>query len=478
MNRPAQLILASLVVGSLAGGGVWWRSAAAQRAQVHAALPASPDVARWSPELRAQHERARARAQQLIGGTEGLAELSRLYHANGLLREAMRCYAALEQIAPREPRWPHRHATLLAGFGDAAPAITRWEKVISLAPDYAPARLRLAELWLKTNEPTRAAAAFQDLLRRDPENPHALLGLARIDFDAGRWTDARDKLERVTARTNHALGYDLIVSVYEKLGDTARATDLRSRAKASGAYRDLADPWVDELLADCHDAYRLALAAGEAARAGEPARARQLLERAVSLAPDDAPVRYQLATLLVELRDPAAAEKHLERCTQAMPTFTDAWAQWATLRLQARDTQTATQLIARGLQHAPDSAGLHHTRARILRQAGNVPAAIDAYLRALQLRANEAEPYVELATLLLQHNRAREALQHLERALAVEPAHPSALALLTLTAISQNDEASARRWLTRVRAQPRVAAAQSQQLHAAYRGQFGREFAP
>lgn len=478
MKASNKLILGLALAGIGGAAGYWWHAADQRRARIAAALPPAPPLASAPAELRARHAQAREKAVHLSVPLAALGELSRLYHANGFLREATACYRALEELDPREPRWPHRHATVLAGFGDAPPAIALWERVLQLAPHYTAARLRVAELKLKTNQPTAAASEFNQVLQREPDQPHALLGLARIDFDAGRWPEARTRLERVVAQTNYALGYDLIVSVYEKLGETARAADVRRRAKASGAYRDPADPWMEELLADCFDAYRLSLAAGEATRAGDAPKAQQLLERAVALAPDDAPVRYQLATLLIERRDAAGAQKHLERCTKTLPTLTDAWAQWAALRLQANDVAGAAALITAGLQHSPDSPGLHLMRARVHRQTGQIPAAVEAYRRSLQLRPNEAEPYVELATLLLQHNQPTEALQHLHRAVLVEPDHPSALALLALTAISQGDEPTARKWLARVQAQPRIAAAQAQRLHAAYRGQFGRDFAP
>ena len=38
-------------------------------------------------------------------------------------------YVALETAQPQEPKWPHRHATILAGFGETEPALTRWKRV-------------------------------------------------------------------------------------------------------------------------------------------------------------------------------------------------------------------------------------------------------------------------------------------------------------------------------------------------------------
>lgn len=460
------------IASAIAGGVIWSRRAA--RARVIAPVVAAPSgLAALPPDARSAVDGAIARGR--AGDVAALGELSRLYHANGFFAEATRCYEVLEALQPDEPRWPHRHATLAAGFGEARAAESRWRRVIGLAPDYLPARLRLGELLLKTNRSQDAAAVFGDVLQRKPDDPHAALGLARIEIEAGRWPQARERLEKIVAQTDYALGYDLIVTVYEQLGMPAQAAAVRSRTKASGAYRDFADPWITELLDACYDPYQLALAAGVAERTGESDRAVRLLERAVEIAPDNVATRFQLAGVYGQRRDQAKARQQLERCTVIAPDFADGWAHLSSLLEQSGDAAGAERTLLAGLRQCPDSPGLHLMRARQFRRAGNLDNAIASYRRSIQLRANEAEAYVELATLLFQANRSRDAVQQLEQALEVEPEHPVALSVLALSAISSGDEASASRWIARVRAQPRVAPAQVQQIATAFRAQFGRE---
>jgi tetratricopeptide (TPR) repeat protein len=475
MTRRRTVIFAlggALLAGGAVGGAWWWR--VEQRAAIVAsALPPAPDLSGWPTELRERIATAESRAK--AGSIAALHELSRLWHANGFFSEASDCYRLLEKLEPSEPRWWHRHAAILAGYGDTDVALACAQRAVELAPSYAPAKLRLGDLLLKRNELDRAAAIYDELLRTG-DNPHALLGLARIDVEAGRWAEARTRLERVVAQTNYELGYDLIVTVYERLGLAEQAARVRGRAKASGAYRDPADPWVDELLDDCFDAYRLSLAAGTAQRTADLARAQRLLERAVALAPDDATIRFQLAGVLTEKRDVANARAQLEQCTKISSQFPDAWAHLGALLEQAGNSAGAERVVIAGLGQCPDSPGLHLMRARQHRSAGRVAAAIDAYTRSIQLRPNEADAYIELATLLLQSDHANEGVQQLLQALTAEPDHPTALTLLALTAISAGDEPAAQRWLTRVKAQPRISPEQAEQLFAAYRGQFGREF--
>lgn len=479
MNKKTVLLaLAGLVVVGIAASGWWWQQAGTRQAIVAAALPSVPDLSNVLDPLRDRIAAADARAVSRGSATAGLAELSRLYHANGFLDEAMRCYAGLEQVQPNEPRWPHLHATILAGYGELDRALTLWRRVEALAPDYLPARLRIADCELKAARPDKAAAEYAAVRRLQPDDPYALLGLARLDYDAGRWEDARQKLEALVAQTNFQLGYDLIVSVYEKLGQKARAESIRGAAKAFGTYRDPVDPWADELLDDCYDPYRLSLSAGVLARSGSQPKALQLLERAVELAPNDISARFQLGNLHVEMRNYSAGRFQLETCTRLAPTFSDGWVRLSALQAQVGESSAAERTLATGLQHCPDSPALHLLRARNLRAAGRAEEAINEYMISIRLRPNEPEPYIELGNTLISLGREDEGIEQIRAALVAEPADPVALSVLAFRAISQRDEAEARRWMTRVENQPRVQREQLEKLRELYREQFGRNFAP
>lgn len=463
------LVIGAVAAAAAVAGWFGWRSVEQSRV-VRAARPALPDLRTRPAELR---ERLVVVSQR--DSASALAEASRLYHANGFLAEAARCYAGLERLQPSEPRWWHRHGTILAGFGEAAPALAAFERVIALAPDYLPAQLRRADLLAKGDRTADAARAYTEILNRKRGEPYATLGLARLDVEAGRWEAARVKLEAVATTTQFELGYDLLVTVYEQLGRTADALAVRGRAKAAGSYRDPPDPWMDELLADCFEPYPLSLAAGVAARTGNAVGAMKLLERAVALAPDDVAIRFQLAGVLVERGDLGRARAELEQCTKSAPGFPDAWSHLAALLERGGDARGAIATVAAGLRENPQSPGLHLMRARQLRDGGQVGPAIDEYRASIRLRPNEADAYVELATTFFRAERVGEGLAALEQALAAEPGHPMALALLALHAINAADAAAAQRWMAAVRDQPRVPAEQREQLRAAYRQQFRRD---
>lgn len=473
-TRPLVTGLALLAGAALVAGGAWWWHAGTAQGTVIAGLPAPPDLSTAPAAIRERLAAAEAQARSRFGATGGLRLLSRLYHANGFPEEALQCYQTLRQLEPGEARWCHLAALLIAGYGELEPALDLWKRATTLDPAYTPAWLRLGETYLKANRPAEAEAAFNEVLRRAPDDAYALFGLARLDFEAQRWEAARQKLETVVNRTNFTVGYDLIVSLYERLGQGDRATAIRAAAKASGAYRDPPDPWADTLIEDCYEPYRLGIAAGTLARSGDPATAVRLLQRAVEITPDDVSAIFQLGTLLIQQGDHAGAIQHLRRCTELAPDFADAWANLSALQAMLGESAAAARTLAEGLRRCPQSPGLHLQYARDLQKAGRLAEAAAEFQTSIRLRPNEADAYIELGTLYIRQGRNADGAAQMELALAAEPGHPMALSVLAFNAIMKGDEAEARRRLAAVREQPRVLPEQVQRLVSAYREQFGR----
>ena len=476
--KPVKKIFLAVGLVTAVGVAGWWWYAGQQQQVVAAALPPAPDLGSAVPELGEKLAVAGQRARAHWNAGKGLVELSRLYHANGFLAEAAQCYTGLEKLSPNEPRWPHLHATILAGFGEIEPALALWRRVVELAPDYLPARLRLGDCLLKINRPDEAAAVYNEVLKRDAANSYALLGLARIDFEASRWDQARTRLETVVNQTNYNLGYDLIVSLYEKTGQHDRAEAIRGNAKASGAYRDAPDPWLDQLVDFCFDPYRLSLVAGVAGQTGDLAGATRLLERAAELAPEDVSVRFQLGGVAEANKDLKTAMEQYERCTILAPDFADGWAHLSELQAQTHQVAAAERTLAAGLARCPDSPGLHLQRARNLKDAGRTFEAIGEFQASIRLRPNEPDAYVELGNLYIQAGNEPEGVRLMHQAYEADPGHPMALLLLAFSSINAHDEAGARQWLERVANQPRVQPQFRQQLLDTYRQTFGHPFKP
>ena len=477
MKKRAPILIASgiLIIG-LIGFGAWWQSATKARDAVVMRLPPVPDLTSAPPALVERISIADNAATSRRDPVAGLIELSRLYHANGYLDAASITYEALAELRPEAARWPHLHATIRAGYGQAAAAIALWQRTIELAPDYLPARLRYADLLLKDNQTAAAETAYLAALEIDSNNPYALLGLARIDFEAENWNDARRRLEKVVGQTNYTLGYDLIVTLYERLGLDARAEAIRGQSRASGAYRDPEDPWLDEILPDSYDPFMLALEAGTKARRGNPVAAIQLLEQAIAVAPTDLSAHFQLANLHREQRNIDQARDYYRRCTQLDPEFADGWAQLSDLHAKTSNPSAAIRVLEAGLEACPDSPGLHLMKARRQRAVGEYGPALTSYRKSISLRPNEPDAYLELGIALIDFDRRELGISNIRAALETDPANPTALGILAFNAIELGNQTEANAMLTRIAAQPVFERPRFDQLKTVYAQKFGTEW--
>ncbi len=443
-----------------------------RREELVNALPHTPDLGSAHTLLQ---KRVASAEEQVRSGDDPLnafIELSRLYHANGYLPEAVACYEYLLKRQPEEPRWPHLLAFVLAGYGHLEDALPLWERVGELAPAYVPAKVRRADALLKLNRLDEAETAYEQVLQDETRNPYVHLGLGRIAMARAEFVTARRHLEDAARFSDNRIGADVLVTVYEQLGLDHLALDLRSRAKASGSYSDIPDPWLNDLLDDCYDAYQLVSAGGFAAFAGNADRGIELLERALVYAPDDYMAHFQLADLYSSQGKSVLAREHFRRSREIRPNFADAWLREILILRQGGYDSLAEELFYEALAHNQDSPGMHLEHGILLYRRSDYTGAEKALKKSIQLRPNEPYAYMQLAAVYLRMERLDDGIEQLELALRAEPSYPGALTSLASIYIGIGEQGRAREIMEMIQRQPRIPADEVERLTERYNAAF------
>lgn len=473
MKRRAVWLIVVAVVATAAAAWFGQRRATEYKLAARS-IPPVPALDGKPAELNESITTAHSRAQSWLHAKSGLIELSRLFHANGFFPEALACYEGLRQTEPANARWPHLEASIMANFGRMDEALPLSQKAIELDPKYIPARLRLADVLLKTNRVAEAANAYSEVLRQEPAEPYALLGLARCDMSRNDWPKANERLQAaITQHPNFVGALSLLVTVSERLGDRAAAAVYSTRM-GPGIFTDLPDPWLDELSNVCFDAYLLSVAASKANFAGNRPAALNLIYRAIALAPELSTYRRQAGQYLIEDQNYSEARHQLEKAVAVNPTDSDSWLRYIEALRGTGDARAVAQAVSAGLANCPQSSGLRLEHARALKAANRLDEAIAEFRYSNELRPSEATPLVELATTYIAAGRMPEAAESLNRALERQPDHPLAIATLAFVAISMNDEAEAVRRMKQLVAQSRTPPDLMGKLNQAFQQQFGR----
>ncbi len=416
------------------------------------ALPALPDLGPWPGAF--QERVVAAQAAAAAGGAPGaVAELGRLYHANGFIAEAAACWRRLVTAQPREPRWRYYLCDLSRAESDHAGLASGLTEVLGLAPDYAPAYLQRASLQLKSGEFEAAERDYQSALRLAPADPYARLGLARVALHRQRPGDARARLEELLRDTPHfSTAHNLYAELLAAAGDRERADWHRWLGVETLRYREPPDPWLDELQAWCHDYDRLCVLGSTEVLRDQHEGARALYERALALRPAAPEAYHLLADMYLRQNQAARARDLLEGARSRVeagrraPLFPPLCQAYRDLG----DNVRAERVAREGIQETGASAELLEALGLARAGQNRHRAALDAYAAALRLNPNDASLNYNRAVTLLAVERLDDALAALDRSLTLQPGFVPTLLLRGEIEMAAGHWADAERCFRRV----------------------------
>ena len=452
MNRLTRTVSFTVLGAGLAAGYFGWQHYSQNRdwALQRPALPALTGDS--SPGLDARLQASARRLETWPPNLPALIEFTRVCHANGAFESAISGYGVLVILQPAEPRWPYSLAAILAGYGRLDEALPLLKRAVAMAPDYVPARLKLGEALLKANDLPGAEQAFAEVLRREAENPHAMLGLARCSLEADRLTAARAQLQRlVTAHPDFTSAQSLLGSVFERLGNTQGADLARARVRRGGHYPDPADPWINALIAECHDPYTLLIAASAALADKRPQDALPILERGLALAPQDARLHRQLGKTRAFGGDLVAARAELEQAVNLDPTNDAIHLDLLIILRRVNDPAALEAAIARASAACPTSAALRYEAGLIASRAGRLEEATNHLEYAWRTQPDQTAAAFEAAVVRFRRAQPAEAIALLEDVLARYPEDGTASLMLLRHGIEVGD-ARTDEWLARATA--------------------------
>jgi HemY protein len=386
--------------------------------------PARPDLAARPQILGELLTQAEKKAKSSGTRIEGLAELGRLYHANGFIAEAATCWRVLRSEQPREARWSYYLADLGRATSDHAAMTTLLQETLRRAPDYAPARLQLARLQFKSGQTADAERNYRLRLERLPQDPYSRLGLARVALQEGRTDQARAHLESVLKDTPHfSSAHNLYAEILAAAGDSAAADKHRWLGRETLRYREAEDPWLDELQAWCYDYERLCVLGTVELQTHQHARAQAYLERAIRVEPGRSNAYELLASVYLANHDASRARELLE---QALPKITREkspgfFVSLSLVYRQLKQPAEAIRIARLGLERAGPQAELLDALGQALAETGNHGEAVQAWRAALKQNPGDASLNFLLAKSYLALQQLDEAIEALDRSLTLQP---------------------------------------------------------
>lgn len=314
-------------------------------------------------------------------------------------------------------------------------------------PENAPARDRPEVMALRgtalleLGNVDEAQGLFEAAIAAEPGNLDALVGLAQVDFKKGGLPAARKRLEGASEAVRTRSRYWYARATLEmQAGEPAAAAESFSMAaeraaRGAGlaerlpALAGLAEAQIrqgkikeasvttDRLLKSApRNPYAQTLAAQVAAAGGDLARARSLLEEAVSRDEENLGARALLGVVNMQQGNLGQAEMHLSYVVARQPANSRAQSLLAEVRSRARSPQSSLDALQPALEQAGGDPAMLALAGRLSLASGKREQALDYLAEASASAAGAKDPNaaVEVASgyvMAGEFDRAIELLQ-------------------------------------------------------------------
>lgn len=344
---------------------------------------------------------------------------------------------ALAVAATGEPRSDREAVTLLV-------------RVAAGRPEEADVPYRIGLIRLEQELFCEAVGSLRRASTTDPTGVRPRLALALALVGCDREDEARVVLGEVADLRPSAEEVRRGRAILARMGNPMARVPEALRSTYRDALTALAEEsspgeailLVEEALAVAPDCAPLLTLLGLAnVRLGQLARARVAFERAVELWPGDATPLLELSSIAEETGDNAAAVRHLEAAVAVEPLGAEAWGELGRIHYRRRDYLEAARAFRR--LSVVDGGALMSRLwlARALVRAGRDDQAEQVYLELLETRPRTFEACVQLGTIYRQRRlqagsgaRAEElasrARHYYRLALEVRPQDPMVQRLL------------------------------------------------
>ncbi|MEQ9060872.1 MAG: PEP-CTERM system TPR-repeat protein PrsT [Gammaproteobacteria bacterium] len=362
--------------------------------------------------------------------------------ASGDLAEARSASERLMQEWPQHPNVRYFDAYLKSEAGDLTGALDACRELLANFPSHTFGRLLLATLSYKAGNLAQAMDAVESFLAVHPDHAAALKLKATLQILRGNSSGSVETLTQLPAETvstdpslqallSTALGAQ---GEHEEAATRMRVAaallpdepDLALRAALAefAAHGDLGK--TTEALSNLVEQFPSYLPAQRALadlhlRGREWDEALRTIERALSMAPDDAVLLHMASAAHFAKREEEAGRETLARALRVSPDYLPALRDSVSLKLREGDLSGAKSALLSLLEKNPTDASASVALARLESMTGNVETAVKRLEGTIKLDTDYFPALLELARILALEGQFSQAREYLSKAISLKP---------------------------------------------------------
>ncbi len=291
--------------------------------------------------------------------------------------------------------------------------------LVARAPELAPGQYLNGLIAFREGDREAAENALLVVQKNAPQHAPTLYLMGLLKMQEDQMNQAQDYLQRyLTQDAGNPSVRKLLASIHDRQGDSEAVVDtLRPVLEQAG------DPQIWALMGSAQ------------LKLGDPAAATASFQRAVALAPDEAPFRNQLALSLISSGDDQGALSELDTAVDLDSNQFQSDFILVMLKLRDGDLAGAREAVDNVVAKSPENPLGHNMRGAVLLAQDEADAARQSFEKALALDAAYYPAAQSLANIAERAGEIAAARQLYEDAVAANPQNEAAaLGLVEFTA--------------------------------------------
>ncbi len=318
----------------------------------------------------------------------------------------------------------HQLGGLFEKIQEPNEALRRYQEAVKIDSTYAPALKDMGRLYSKGKVYDKSAAAYARYVQIVPDDLEALVEFSKAAMETRQFKSAHEAAKQAYAMDSTRTDVRLLL---------ARASyQDKDKARATQLYATVTDTTLFEPV----DYVRLGQIAFEEQRFDD---ARKSLTKGVSMDSTNVEGYFTLGLLELKQGNPEAAVAALQKATALAPNFSPAPLNLGIALLQAKRTEEGIAALRQAQTLAPENPQVLISLAQALVSADSVTAAITEYRRALDIEPNNTKALRGLGFCQLKRQSYGEAVTALKEATIADPANADGWAMLGQAYLGLND---------------------------------------
>ena len=354
---------------------------------------------------------------------------AQLAHEREQWKEAEDAYIkALEDIGQFDVMTYRKYETISALIqtlreqGKTSEAFVYEEILAKSAPGTIKSNLTAASKAYQEGDMETASRYLEEVLSQAPGHRQSSLMLGMVRFRQGRVEEAETLLAPIVEEGGSDTANKLLAATRLQLRDSEGARDA-----------------LGELNNDQKDPEVLALVGIASLASGDIGTGQKLIQRALSLQPDNHQLRLRYASFLLQQGDTSEVIMQAQQLIDSSSYADQARLLIIQAHVASGDTKAGVESANSWLKEHPDNINALITRGQLAAREGERTEAMRYFDEAASKAPDSAAPLIAAANLKLEMSRPEEALIHFQQAAELSPNNRQAL--VGVSRLMEQDEA-------------------------------------